>query len=1401
MKAFRYSILVLLLTSLLIPLSAQDLEITNITTTPTSCSDGTDGTISFDIVGGVAPYTWYIYEGVGFPVDFGGPTYSTSITSVGRRKLDVYLIGVKDSVETSVYMVTSVGGPDPMLITGYSSINITCNNDNDGSISVSATGESGSHIFDLAGPVIGSNTSGNFTNLPGGTYTVTARDAGTCTSTDVTPGITIINPALIGVTVDQVTHVACNGDATGSISITPTGGTPNYSVAWTGPNGFSASTEDISGLEAGWYNLTITDSHGCSQIFSNHVEITENPPITASFIVTDVNCGPPLSSDDGAIDASVMGGSGTYTYAWTGPSGFTAATEDISGLAAGAYVLEVTDGAGCVQTMATQTVNEPAELTASTSQVDNTCFGEFNGSIDLTVAGGRVPYTFAWSGPNGFTASTEDISGLEAGAYSVTITYFNGCSVPFSNIATIAEPLEIQVSSVKTDISCGGLTDGAIDITVIGGQAPYSFAWTGPSGFTSTQEDLSGLGPGAYSLTVTDANSCIVSFVDLETIIEPSSVIATYLSHQDVLCNGDSNGTIDIDVSGGIAPYTYVWTNSSGLPVSSIQDPVGLPADTYSLVITDANGCVFSFPDLATISEPPPLSADLNKTDVSCFGDGNGSITVSASGGAGGYEYSRDGSSFQASASFNSLGPGLYTIWTRDANLCTVTDTISILEPSDILIQSETASYLCPGPLQGEISINGVSGGVGPYTYSINGGADFYSNNQFTNLAPGTYQTVVMDATGCSVNGNLNVLTEPPPLQITFYDQDDVSSCWDSPEGRIQITGTGGTGSISYSLDGAPPVSTGDFQNLPGGTYVITLIDGNDCTHDTTVVILAPPVLSIDNITVTDVSFCGGYTNGGLDVSSSGGTGLLEFSLDDVNYQPGGSFTNLGAGDYTVWVRDANGCTVSATATIDEPPPIQATVTKTDVSYGSLGSITISDVSGGTSPYEYSINGFAGPFTTDTSYTDLTPATYHVIVRDVNGCIYEEMVQILDVLPLDMQINVTHVSCYGANDGSIEFIPQDAEGAVQYSIDDGASFGSDPLFENLPGDSTYQLVALDAAGKLFIGSVYIIEPAEIQFSYVDSLAQCNAFSPTGAIDITVSGGAGGFSYLWSDGSTEEDRSNILAGQYDLLITDSNNCTRNESITVGSEVTVDVDAGEDVSVCSGESVQLQGAGTGTPSWDPSPFLSDLDILDPVVSGIDATSDFVLTISETVSPYGCYNKDTVTVNLYPTMGLQVIEDTFVIEGNSIRLETTGGPFDLYRWEPPAGLDISSVPDPVATPLVPTYYYVFATNSYGCVEVDSVFIDVLEDVDAYNVFSPNGDGINDYFEIRNGDRFPEMLVEVYSRWGDQLYSNVGYDSGSRWDGTTSNGKEVPVGTYYYILVLYPGAKPISGNVTIIR
>jgi gliding motility-associated-like protein len=197
-------------------------------------------------------------------------------------------------------------------------------------------------------------------------------------------------------------------------------------------------------------------------------------------------------------------------------------------------------------------------------------------------------------------------------------------------------------------------------------------------------------------------------------------------------------------------------------------------------------------------------------------------------------------------------------------------------------------------------------------------------------------------------------------------------------------------------------------------------------------------------------------------------------------------------------------------------------------------------------------------------------------------------------------------------------------------------------------------------------------------------------------------------------------------------------------------------------------------------------------------ITDTLSFALTITEPTS--GCYNIDTVTISPYPNVGIAVSPDTFVIAGSSAQLETFGGPFVQYRWMPETGLSNSTIANPVATPGESTRYWVYATNEYGCEEVDSVFIEVIEDITVYNVFSPNGDGINEYFEIEHADRFPEMLVEVYSRWGDLFFSTVGYDSGSRWDGTT-RGKEAPVGTYYYVVVPYPGAKAITGHVTIIR
>jgi gliding motility-associated-like protein len=203
---------------------------------------------------------------------------------------------------------------------------------------------------------------------------------------------------------------------------------------------------------------------------------------------------------------------------------------------------------------------------------------------------------------------------------------------------------------------------------------------------------------------------------------------------------------------------------------------------------------------------------------------------------------------------------------------------------------------------------------------------------------------------------------------------------------------------------------------------------------------------------------------------------------------------------------------------------------------------------------------------------------------------------------------------------------------------------------------------------------------------------------------------------------------------------------------------------------------------------------------VVSGITAPTNFVVTYSESISPYGCYNIDSVTIGLHAPVGLEAGPDTSVISGASVQLQATGGAFTDYLWEPDTWLDIHTVANPLATPMESIRYRVTATNEYGCSETDSLYIEVIEGIHVYNVFSPNGDGINEYFEIENADRYPEILVEVYSRWGDLFFSSVGYDSSKRWDGRT-RGTEAPVGTYYYIIIPEPGAKPITGHVTIIR
>lgn len=430
--------------------------------------------------------------------------------------------------------------------------NVTCNGGADGSATVTAVDGLSGLSYNWSNGA----TTATATGLTAGSYIVTVTDGVGCSAVDTT---VVTEPTAITVTPDSVTDVTCNGGNDGAIAISVSGSNAPYSFSWS--NG--ATTEDISGLTAGAYTGTISDVNGCTTTAT--VTVTEPNAIAVTPTITDVSCN---GDSDGAIDISVSGGTGPYTFSWSNG----ATTEDISGLSAGAYTGSISDAIGCT-TSATVTVTEPGVLTVVPDSVDNvSCNGNSDGNIFISMTGGTAPFTYSWS--NG--ATTQDITGLSAGAYTGSISDANGCTT--SATVTITEPSAITVTPVSvTDVLCNGGSIGAADIDVTGGTAPYSFSWSNGA----TTEDISGLTAGVYTGSVSDANGCTLSAT--VTITEPSTPV-------EVTIVDNNDGTAVASATGGTVSttYTYAWDDGQTTATAS-----GLMNNSsYCVSVTDDNGCV-----------------------------------------------------------------------------------------------------------------------------------------------------------------------------------------------------------------------------------------------------------------------------------------------------------------------------------------------------------------------------------------------------------------------------------------------------------------------------------------------------------------------------------------------------------------------------------------------------------------------------------------------------------------------------------------------------------------------------------------------------------------------------------------------------------------------------------------
>ena len=561
-------------------------------------------------------------------------------------------------------------------------------------------------------------------------------------------------------------------------------------------------------ISGGFLNLCSAASPVVNDI--TYFTIVVSSPIT--FAVTGPSC---FGSCDGQVTAIVNGPPTPYTFMWN--DGQTTST--INSLCAGTYSVTISDSAGCTSANSIS-ITDPSILALTTNVTDLSCNGSMDGEIAITVSGGTSPFTYLWSN----SATTSTANGLAAGTYSVTVTDANGCLD--SSAATVTEPSAIVAVTGSVDATCGN-TDGLAYVSASGGAGSYFYVWDDPS--NQTTDTAFGLGAGTYIVAIIDGSGCIDSAsVSINDAGAPFVSISNIV---DVTCNGGSDGSAMVTVSGGVPPFTYQWSTGG-----STTAETNMPAGTHSATITDSAGCIAAIN--VTIAEPPAIIiASELATDVSCNGSTDGTITITASGGTGTLSFSIDSGATYAniSGSFAGLSAGTYGISIQDSSGCIQAGSILVVsEPAAITISSETAGETsCNGGNDGTIDVV-ASGGTGTLNYSIDSGNTFANTSgSFVGLNAGTYSIVVQDGNGCTLAGSQLDVNEPGSLMGVMSSTSESSA--GASDGTAMITATGGTSPYFYVWSTNPVQNLATATGLSAGVYGVAVTDANGCTYSDSV--------------------------------------------------------------------------------------------------------------------------------------------------------------------------------------------------------------------------------------------------------------------------------------------------------------------------------------------------------------------------------------------------------------------------------------------------------------------------------------------------------------------------------------------------------------------------------------
>jgi gliding motility-associated-like protein len=957
---------------------------------------------------GTAPYQYQITTTPAAPLASDSAWASASVFNVDAGDYYVHVIDAYGCIISSPIVVVpldpspviSAVVDDPCTVTdGNYEINITLD-----------TAGIPPYSYSIDGGAFQSQTAPfTISNLFSGVHTIEIRDANGCGNL-----VSVDIAAPIELTPEVTAFPSCNNDD-GEITLSTSGGSGSYTYSiLPNPASISISGDVISGVPSGLYTITITDTvTGCTEDVTVSVPEAVIPAFTLTS--TSVTC---FGDNTGAFEINITNYTGAYTYevfdslgtSVTGVVNANTATnpETVTGMEAGTFSVVITETAipFCSNTSNVIIASPQEALTLVLSETSNVTCTNGQGTITAIADGGWGDYQFELTGDATVAYSTTNsFTDLSAGTYIVNVRDAEGCIA--SETITLVEPAPIAATFTPNTalLSCFGDQDASITITnVTGGQGSnyiYTLNTILPTPSSSgpqTSNTFTDLGPGTYSVTITDGFECEFTSLDI-VIAQPNPVEASLVRASTQTCLTES--TLTLSATGGTGTYIYSTDPSFSTVLGSFNSSTtfSVSEGTYSYYVRDANGCVATVSNEITVDPLPDLTLNLEASNITinCAGDNNGSIIAIAQGGLGNYNYSlQDGSGNPVTATQNSPGyfteliAGDYIVVVESGDCITTSEPINITEPTAPLDATLVVNNVsCSGTNNGSIEIT-ATGGTGIIKYAISPQLNqFFDTNIFENLAPGDYDIIVQDTLGCYLTFNVTI-TEPAPVILSIVPNSLFPEiCAGDTNGEFSIDISGGTLPYSVSLDnydgvyttGSPSQTEFDFTDLAGGDHIVYIRDAEGCESEWNITF--PESVSINPEVIVENS-CENNTQSNIITVKVEDPSIdpsdLDYSLDGGPYQASNIFTNVSVGtDHYVDVRHTNGCIQTTDLfTVEDFEPVALTLVEGDLNE------FIANATGGTGEYQFTLNG--EDYDDINSFIITESGLYTVTVTDSSGC-------------------------------------------------------------------------------------------------------------------------------------------------------------------------------------------------------------------------------------------------------------------------------------------------------------------------------------------------------------------------------------------------------------------------------